>query len=309
MANDKILFETPGIDWVELEGQELYSADEKAKMIEEYVSTVKTVEKNQIISGTVVGKTDKDVVLNIGFKSDGLVGLTEFRGDGDLEVGSEVEVFVVTEEDKKGQLVLSRKNAKLIRAWENIVNAHEDQTVVEGKVICKTKGGLVAEVFGFECFLPGSQIDVKPIIDYDYYVGKTMEFKVVKINEAIKNAVVSHKALIESELESQRQDIIAKLEKGQVLEGTVKNITDFGAFIDLGGVDGLLYLSDISWGRISHPSEVLELNQTLNVAVLDFDDNKKRISLGLKQLQSHPWDVLEGDVEIGSKVSGKVVNI
>jgi small subunit ribosomal protein S1 len=309
MANDKILFETPGIDWVELEGQELYSADEKAKMIKEYVSTVKTVEKNQIISGTVVGKTDKDVVLNIGFKSDGLVGLTEFRGDGELEVGSEVEVFVVTEEDKKGQLVLSRKNAKLIRAWENIVNAHEDQTVVEGKVICKTKGGLVAEVFGFECFLPGSQIDVKPIIDYDYYVGKTMEFKVVKINEAIKNAVVSHKALIESELESQRQDIIAKLEKGQVLEGTVKNITDFGAFIDLGGVDGLLYLSDISWGRISHPSEVLELNQTLNVAVLDFDDNKKRISLGLKQLQSHPWDVLEGDVEIGTKVSGKVVNI
>ena len=194
MANDKILFETPGIDWVELEGTEVYSAEEKAKMIEEYASTVKTVEKNQIITGTVVGKTDKDVVLNIGFKSDGLVGLTEFRGDGEIEVGSEVEVFVVTEEDKKGQLVLSRKNAKLIRAWESIVSAHEEQTVVEGKVICKTKGGLVAEVFGFECFLPGSQIDVKPIIDYDYYVGKTMEFKVVKINEAIKNAVVSHKA-------------------------------------------------------------------------------------------------------------------
>jgi len=278
-------------------------------MIKEYESTVKTVEKNQIITGTVVGKTDKDVVLNIGFKSDGLVSLTEFRGDGDLEVGSEIDVFVVTEEDKKGQLILSRKNAKLIKAWDNIVSAHEEQTVVEGKVICKTKGGLVAEVFGFECFLPGSQIDVKPIIDYDYYVGKTMEFKIVKINEAIKNAVVSHKALIESELETQRQDIISKLEKGQVLEGTVKNITDFGAFIDLGGVDGLLYLSDISWGRISHPSEVLELNQTLNVAVLDFDDNKKRISLGLKQLASHPWDVLEGDIEIGSKVSGKVVNI
>ena len=309
MANENVLFETPDINWAELEGNEIYSADEKAAMIKEYESTVKTVEKNQIISGTVVGKTDKDVVLNIGFKSDGLVPLTEFRGDGELEIGSAIEVFVVNEEDKKGQLILSRKNAKLIRAWESIVSAHEDGTIVEGKVICKTKGGLVAEVFGFECFLPGSQIDVKPIIDYDYYVGKTMEFKVVKINEAIKNAVVSHKALIESELESQRQDIISKLEKGQVLEGTVKNITDFGAFIDLGGVDGLLYLSDISWGRISHPSEVLELNQTLNVAVLDFDDNKKRISLGLKQLQSHPWEVLADEVEVGSKIAGKVVNI
>lgn len=304
----KAITETPGIDWDALEDNEIYTPEEKAAYIKQYDATVNIVERNQIIKGTVVGITDKDVVLNIGFKSDGLVGVTEFRGE-DLGVGVEVEVFVVTEEDKKGQLILSRKNAKLIRAWENIVTAHDEGTILEGKIICKTKGGLVADVFGYECFLPGSQIDVKPIIDYDFYVGKTMEFKVVKINEAIKNAVVSHKALIESELETQRQDIIAKLEKGQVLEGTVKNITDFGAFIDLGGVDGLLYLSDISWGRISHPTEILELNQTLNVVVLDFDDNKKRISLGLKQLQSHPWDVLAADVEIGSKVSGKIVNI
>jgi small subunit ribosomal protein S1 len=247
--------------------------------------------------------------LNIGFKSDGLVPLSEFRDLDDLKIGDEVDVFVVEKEDLRGQLVLSRKNAKLIKAWDNIVDAFTNGTIVTGRVTSKTKGGLIVDVFGLETFLPGSQIDVKPILDYDIYVGKKMEFKVVKINEAIKNAVVSHKALIESDLEAQRMEIISKLEKGQVLEGTIKNITDFGAFIDLGGVDGLLYITDISWGRINHPNEVLHLNQNLNVVVLDFDDEKKRISLGLKQLQPHPWDVLDANLEVGSVLKGKIVNI
>ena len=310
MAKDvKSTLEAGDVNWTELEGIDIYSEKERSDLSELYSSTLNIIEKNQIIEGIVVAMTDKDIVLNIGFKSDGLVSLNEFREDKDLKVGDTVEVYVIDEEDKKGQLVLSRRNAKLIRGWENIVDSYNNDTVIEGHIICKTKGGLVAEVFGYECFLPGSQIDVKPIIDYDYYVGKNMELKVVKINEAIKNAVVSHKALIESELETQRQEIIAKMEKGQVLEGVVKNITDFGAFIDLGGLDGLLYLSDISWGRINHPTEVLELNQKLNVVVLDFDDNKKRISLGLKQLEKHPWDALDEKVEIGSKVEGKIVNI
>jgi small subunit ribosomal protein S1 len=227
----------------------------------------------------------------------------------DLKVGDEVDVYVESKENKKGQLILSRRKAKLTRAWDQIVEAHQNDIIVNGRVVSKTKGGLIVDVFGMETFLPGSQIDVKPILDYDQFVGKTMEFKVVKVNEVIKNAVVSHKALIESDLESQRQEIISKLEKGQVLEGTIKNITDFGAFIDLGGVDGLLYITDISWGRINHPSEVLELNQKINVVVLEFDDNKKRISLGLKQLQSHPWDTLPEGIVEGAKVEGKIVNI
>ena len=286
-----------------------YSDAESKKYDEEYSSTLKTIENDEIVKGTVVAITSADVVLNIGFKSDGLVPLTEFRDVEDLKVGNEFDVYVVNKEDKKGILQLSRKNARMLKAWEQIVEANKNGTVVTGKISSKTKGGLIANVFGLETFLPGSQIDVKPITDYDIYVGKTMELKVVKINEAIKNAVVSHKALIESDIESQREAIIGKLEKGQVLEGTIKNITDFGAFIDLGGVDGLLYITDISWGRISHPKEVLELNQKLNVVVLDYDDNKKRISLGLKQLQAHPWDTLDKEIEVGSKVKGKIVNI
>ncbi|MCX6200343.1 MAG: 30S ribosomal protein S1 [Bacteroidetes bacterium] len=275
----------------------------------QYSSTLKTIENDEIVKGTVVAITNTDVVLNIGFKSDGLVPLSEFRDIEELLIGGEYDVYVVNKEDRKGILQLSRKNARMLKAWEEIMDAHKTGIVVTGKITSKTKGGLIANVFGLETFLPGSQIDVKPITDYDVYVGKTMELKVVKINEAIKNAVVSHKALIESDIESQREAIIGKLEKGQVLEGTIKNITDFGAFIDLGGVDGLLYITDISWGRIAHPKEVLELNQKLNVVVLDYDDNKKRISLGLKQLQSHPWDTLDKEIELGSKVKGKVVNI
>jgi len=297
-------------DWTVDKRNVVRYSDAESKMYDEqYSSTLKTIENDEIVKGTVVAITSADVVLNIGFKSDGLVPLTEFRDVEDLKVGDEFDVYVVNKEDKKGILQLSRKNARMLKAWEQIVEANKNGTVVTGKISSKTKGGLIANVFGLETFLPGSQIDVKPITDYDIYVGKTMELKVVKINEAIKNAVVSHKALIESDIESQREAIIGKLEKGQVLEGTIKNITDFGAFIDLGGVDGLLYITDISWGRISHPKEVLELNQKLNVVVLDYDDNKKRISLGLKQLQAHPWDTLDKEIEVGSKVKGKIVNI
>jgi small subunit ribosomal protein S1 len=247
--------------------------------------------------------------LNIGFKSDGLVSLNEFRDIQNLKVGDEVEVMVVEKEDRDGHLNLSRKQARITRAWERIVEIHKTGEIVTGTVTSKTKGGLIVDVFGMETFLPGSQIDVKPVTDYDQFVGKTMEFKVVKINEAIKNAVVSHKALIESDIEAQRAQIIGKLEKGQVLEGTVKNITDFGAFMDLGGLDGLLYITDISWGRINHPTEVLKLDQKIKVVVLDFDDEKKRISLGLKQLTPHPWDVLPESIKEGEIVKGKVVNI
>lgn len=286
-----------------------YTDEEKKEYETLYDSTFKVINEHEIVTGKVEAITSSDVVMDIGFKSDGLVSLSEFRDTPDLKVGDQIEVYVLKKEDERGQLILSRKNAKLLRAWEGIVTAHTEDTIVTGEVISKTKGGLIVNVFGLETFLPGSQIDVKPILDYDAYVGKKMEFKVVKINEAIKNAVVSHKALIESDLEEQRQKIIAQLEKGQVLEGTVKNITDFGAFIDLGGVDGLLYITDISWGRINHPSEVLELNQQLNVVVIDFDDAKKRISLGLKQLTPHPWEVLEETVSVGSTVEGKIVNI
>jgi small subunit ribosomal protein S1 len=262
-----------------------------------------------MIKGLVVGVTKTDVVLNIGFKSDGLVSLNEFRDLQGLKVGDEVEVMVIEKEDREGHLNLSRRQARITRAWERIVEVHKTGEVITGLVTNKTKGGLIVDVFGMETFLPGSQIDVKPVTDYDQFVGKTMEFKVVKINEAIKNAVVSHKALIESDIEAQRAEIMSKLEKGQVLEGTVKNITDFGAFMDLGGLDGLLYITDISWGRISHPSEVLKLDQKINVVVLDFDDEKKRISLGLKQLTPHPWDVLPEAIAEANIVKGRVVNI
>ena len=286
-----------------------YTKEEAAKMLAQYEQSLTSVMENDIVRGTVTAIQGGDVVLDINYKSDGLVGLGEFRDMPDLKVGDGVDVYVERQEDERGQLQLSRRKAKLLRAWENIVDSFENGTVIKGLVISKTKGGLIVDCGGLETFLPGSQIDIKPIIDYDQYVGKTMEFKVVKINEQIKNAVVSHKALIESDLAEQREQILSSLERGQVLEGIVKNITDFGAFLDLGGVDGLLYITDISWGRISHPSEVLQLNQRINVVVLDFDENKKRISLGLKQLQPHPWDVLDNTIQEGAVVKGKIVNI
>lgn len=286
-----------------------YSEEQRKELTSQYEETLTSVLENEIVKGKVTAISDGDVVLDIGFKSDGLVPTSEFRDTPDLAPGDQIDVYVEQQEDARGQLVLSRRKAKLLRAWEDIVDSYENGTVIKGTVISKTKGGLIVDCSGLETFLPGSQIDIKPIIDYDSYVGKTMEFKVVKINEQIKNAVVSHKALIESDLAEQREAIIASLEKGQVLEGLVKNITDFGAFLDLGGVDGLLYITDISWGRISHPSEVLSLNQKINVVVLDFDENKKRISLGLKQLQPHPWEVLEEKIKEESVVKGKIVNI
>ncbi len=286
-----------------------YSKEEKAKYDSVYEGTFKSVTDGELVTGAVVALTKTDAVINIGFKSDGLISLNEFRDLPNLKTGDEVEVMVVEKEDREGHLNLSRKQARITRAWERIVEVHKTGEVITGTVTSKTKGGLIVDVFGMETFLPGSQIDVKPVTDYDQFVGKTMEFKVVKINEAIKNAVVSHKALIESDIEAQRAEIMSKLERGQVLEGTIKNITDFGAFMDLGGLDGLLYITDISWGRISHPSEVLKLDQKLKVVVLDFDDEKKRISLGLKQLTPHPWDILPETITEGSVVKGKVVNI
>jgi small subunit ribosomal protein S1 len=285
-----------------------YSEEDLKKYIKDYDSTFRSIDDGQVIQARVAGVTGDSFILDINYKSDGLISKTEFR-DLDLKNGDTVEIYVEKTEDEKGHLILSRKKAKLLRAWEDLVDSYKNGTIIKGSVISKTKGGLIVDCNGLETFLPGSQIDIKPITDYDAYVGKVMEFKVVKINETIKNAVVSHKALIEGDLQEQREQIISGLEKGQVLEGTVKNITDFGAFLDLGGVDGLLYITDISWGRINHPSEVLEKNQKINVVVLDFDENKKRISLGLKQLQAHPWEVMPADVVEESIVKGKIVNI
>ena len=297
-------------DW-ELGNQDvsLYSDEEIAKYLKSYDKTLTSLNENEIVAGTVRTIIGSDVIIDLNYKSDGLLSMSEFRDQPDLKAGDLVEVYIEEKEDEKGQLRLSRRKAKLLRAWEMIVDSYENGTIIKGTVVSKTKGGLIADCNGLETFLPGSQIDIKPIVDYDQYVGKTMEFKVVKINEMIKNAVVSHKALIESDLAEQREAIIAGLEQGQVLEGVVKNITDFGAFMDLGGVDGLLYITDISWGRINHPSEVLELNQSLNVVVLDFNEDKRRISLGLKQLQPHPWDTLTQDIKEDSVVKGKIVNI
>lgn len=297
-------------DWSQTSKHSLpYSAEEQQQYLEQYEATLSAVIEGEIVTGTVTEIKDGTVLLDINFKSDGLLSQSEFRDMPDMGVGDQVEVYVERQEDDRGQLVLSRRKAKLLRAWESIKDSFENGTVIKGVIISKTKGGLIANCNGLETFLPGSQIDIKPIIDYDIYVGRTMEFKVVKINETIKNAVVSHKALIESDLAEQREAIISSLEKGQVLEGLVKNITDFGAFLDLGGVDGLLYITDISWGRISHPSEILSLNQKINVVVLDFDENKKRISLGLKQLQPHPWEVLAEEAKAGATVKGRIVNI
>ena len=302
---------TPGdFDWdADEKGFDEYDPAERARLEEIYSGTLNSIESNEIIEATISAISDRDVVLNVGFKSDGLVSIAEFRDLPDLKIGDVVKVLVIEQEDKNGQLLLSRKHAKLLNAWENINTAHIEDTVIEGKVKSRTKGGLVVDVDGVETFLPGSQIDVKPVRDYDQYVGKTMEFKVVKINQTLKNAVVSHKALIMKDIEAQKEEIISKLEKGQVLEGVIKNMTDFGVFIDLGGVDGLLHITDISWGRINHPSDVLELDQKINVVVLDYDEAKKRISLGLKQLQEHPWDKLDAELNVGSRVSGKIVTV
>ncbi len=286
-----------------------YSKEEREKLEEQYAGTFHSISKGEIISGTVVSVNNKDVVLNIGFKSDGMVSLSEFRDTPDLKVGDTVDVFVESQEDANGQLVLSRKRAKTQKSWETINAALDNDTIINGFVKSRTKGGLIVDIMGVEAFLPGSQIDIKPIRDYDVYVGKTMEFKVVKINHEFKNVVVSHKVLIEDDLENQKTEIVSKLEKGQVLEGTVKNITDFGVFIDLGGVDGLLHITDISWGRIEHPREVLALDQKINVVVLDFDDEKKRIALGLKQLTPHPWESLDANLTIGTKVKGRIVTV
>lgn len=284
--------------------------EEQTKAFDQlYEKSFSTISDGELKMGTVVAMTDTDAVVNIGYKSDGLISLNEFRDLPDLKRGDEIEVLILEKENKQGHLILSRKQARVQRAWENIVEYYKSGEIISGYISNKTKGGLIVDVLGMETFLPGSQIDVKPVTDYDQFVGKTMEFKVVKINELIRNAVVSHKALIESDIEAQRAVIMSSLEKGQVLEGVIKNVTDFGAFIDLGGIDGLLYITDISWGRIKHPSEVLENGQKINVVILDFDDDKKRISLGLKQLTAQPWDELPASIVVGNKVKGKVVNI
>ncbi len=286
-----------------------YSTKEKEDLAKMYEETLGTVTEREVVQATVVSVTNRDVILNIGFKSDGLVSASEFRDTPDLKIGDVVEVYVDEQEDVKGQLVLSRRKAKIVKAWENIQSSHDDDTVIEGFVKRRTKGGLIVDIFGVEAFLPGSQIDVKPIRDFDIFVGKSMEVKVVKINYTNDNVVVSHKILIEKDLEKQRVEILNNLEKGQVLEGVIKNMTNFGVFIDLGGVDGLLHITDISWGRINHPEEVLKLDETVKVVVLEFDEDKKRISLGMKQLTSHPWDALAEGLEVGSKVKGKIVNV
>ena len=302
--------ELDNFDWNAVgKKQEGYTKEEREKLESVYEKTLKSVTANEIIDGKVVSKNSKEVVVNIGYKSDGVVQLTEFRYNPDLKIGDTVEVYIESQEDKNGQLILSHKTARAMKSWERVNTALETGEIIQGYVKCRTKGGLIADVFGIEAFLPGSQIDVKPIRDYDVYVGKTMEFKVVKINNEFKNVVVSHKALIEAELEVQKKEIISKLEKGQVLEGTVKNITSYGVFIDLGGVDGLIHITDLAWGRINHPEEIVKLDQKINVVILDFDNEKKRIALGLKQLSAHPWDSLKADLAIGDKVKGKVVVI
>ena len=280
------------------------SAEELTKAYDESLGQVKDQE---VIEGTIIAMNKREAVVNIGYKSDGIIPMSEFRYNPDIKVGDTVEVFIENAEDKKGQLVLSHRKARAARAWDRVNEAMENEEIIKGFVKCRTKGGMIVDVFGLEAFLPGSQIDVKPIRDYDIFVGKTMEIKVVKINPEYKNVVVSHKVLIEAELEQQKKEIMSKLEKGQVLEGTVKNITAYGVFIDLGGVDGLIHITDLSWGRVSHPSEVVEPFQTLNVVILDFDDEKKRIALGLKQLQPHPWDALDANLQVGDKVTGRVV--
>ncbi len=307
---EKTIVGNADFDWNSIgKKQDNYTASEKEKLDELYGKALSTIADAQIIEGTVVAKNNREVVVNIGYKSDGVVALSEFRYNPDLKLGDKIEVFIEHAEDTNGQLVLSHKKARANKSWDRVNEALNSDEIIKGFVKCRTKGGLIVDVFGIEAFLPGSQIDVKPIRDYDVYVGKTMEFKVVKINNEFKNVVVSHKALIEAEIETQKRDIISKLEKGQVLEGTVKNITSYGVFIDLGGVDGLIHITDLSWGRINHPEEIVKLDEKIQVVILEFDDDKKRIALGLKQLTPHPWEALNSEIKVGDKVKGKVVVI
>ncbi len=295
-------------DWDAYENGETLTSQSKEELTQLYDKTLNAIKDKEVVEGTVISINKREVVVNVGYKSDGIVPMSEFRYNPDLKVGDKVEVYVENQEDKKGQLILSHKQARASRSWERVNAALDNDEIVTGYIKCRTKGGMIVDVFGIEAFLPGSQIDVKPIRDYDVFVGKTMEFKIVKINQEFKNVVVSHKALIEAELEQQKQEIMSRLQKGQVLEGTVKNITSYGAFIDLGGVDGLIHITDLSWGRVSHPEDVVKLDQKLNVVVLEVDnDEKKRIALGLKQLTPHPWDALDPNLKVGDKVKGKVV--
>jgi small subunit ribosomal protein S1 len=298
----------PEFDWSSLEsGMDPYTIMRRDELENLYNKTLNTVQEKEVQEGTVISMNKREVVIDIGYKSDGIVSLNEFRYNPEMKVGDKVDVYVENLEDPKGQMILSHKKARAMRSWERINLAHDNDEIIKGFIKCRTKGGMIVDALGIEAFLPGSQIDVKPIRDYDIYVGKTMEFKVVKINHEFRNVVVSHKALIEEELELQKKEIISRLEKGQVLEGTVKNITSYGVFIDLGGVDGLIHITDLSWGRITHPNEIVELDQKLNVVILDFDDDKKRIALGLKQLTPHPWDKLSEGLKVGDSVKGKVV--
>ncbi len=294
-------------DWEAFEKGETQGEKSREELERTYDESLNTIKDKEVTEGTVIAINKREVVVNIGYKSDGIIPLNEFRYNPDLKIGDNVEVFIENQEDKKGQLLLSHRKARAAKSWDRVNEALENDEVITGYIKCRTKGGMIVDVFGIEAFLPGSQIDVKPIRDYDVFVGKTMQFKVVKINQEYKNVVVSHKALIEAELEQQKKEIIAKLEKGQVLEGVVKNITTYGVFIDLGGVDGLIHITDLSWGRVNHPEEIVALDQKLNVVILDFDDEKRRIALGLKQLQPHPWDALDADLKVGDKVKGKVV--
>ena len=294
-------------DWEAFENGGNTTSDSREAQEQAYTGSLNKVSDHDVVDGTVIAMNKREVVVNIGFKSDGIIPASEFRYNPDLKVGDTVEVYIENQEDKKGQLILSHKKARASRSWDRVNQALESEEIIKGFVKCRTKGGMIVDVFGIEAFLPGSQIDVKPIRDYDIFVGKTMEFKVIKINQEYKNVVVSHKALIEAELEQQKKEIISKLEKGQVLEGMVKNITSYGVFVDLGGVDGLIHITDLSWGRVSDPKEVVELDQKINVVILDFDNEKKRIALGLKQLTPHPWDALDPDLKMGDHVKGKVV--
>ena len=307
MENLKNITPIEDFNWDAYESGDAATNVSKEELEKAYDSTLNKVNDREVVDGTVIAMNKREVVVNIGYKSDGIIPLSEFRYNPDLKVGDTVEVYIENQEDKKGQLILSHKKARATRSWDRVNAALENEEIIKGYIKCRTKGGMIVDVFGIEAFLPGSQIDVKPIRDYDVFVGKTMEFKVVKINQEFKNVVVSHKALIEAELEQQKKEIISKLEKGQVLEGTVKNITSYGVFIDLGGVDGLIHITDLSWGRVSDPREVVSLDQKLNVVILDFDDEKKRIALGLKQLTPHPWDSLDPNLKVGDHVKGKVV--
>ena len=294
-------------DWEAYERGETQGEKSREELEKTYDESLNTIKDKEVTEGTVIAINKREVVVNIGYKSDGIIPLNEFRYNPDLKIGDNVEVFIENQEDKKGQLLLSHRKARAAKSWDRVNEALENDEVITGYIKCRTKGGMIVDVFGIEAFLPGSQIDVKPIRDYDVFVGKTMQFKVVKINQEFKNVVVSHKALIEAEIEQQKKEIISKLEKGQVLEGVVKNITSYGVFIDLGGVDGLIHITDLSWGRVNHPEEIVSLDQKLNVVILDFDDDKRRIALGLKQLQPHPWDALDPNLKVGDKVKGKVV--